>query len=74
MNPVEEFENAYQARIMGGKTIPAFAPGDMLQVDVKVVEGRRERIQVFEGVCIARSRRRARESFTVRKNLSWRGR
>ncbi len=47
--------------------IPEFRPGDTLRVHVKVVEGTRERIQVFEGVCIARSGSGVRENFTVRR-------
>ncbi len=47
--------------------IPDFRPGDTLKVHVKVVEGTRERIQVFEGVCIARSGSGVRENFTVRR-------
>ena len=47
--------------------IPDFRPGDTLKVDVKVIEGSRSRIQVFEGVCIARKNGGLRETFTVRK-------
>lgn len=47
--------------------IPDFRPGDTLRVHVKVVEGNRERIQVFEGICIKRQRAGARETFTVRR-------
>ncbi len=47
--------------------IPEFAPGDTLRVDVKVIEGTRERIQAFEGVCIARKNAGVNSSFTVRK-------
>ncbi len=50
-----------------GKSIPAFAPGDTLRVNVRISEGDRERIQAFEGVCIARSGGGLNESFTVRK-------
>src|ERR1700744_4593282 len=51
----------------GGKTIPEFAPGDTLTVNVKVVEGERVRLQAYEGVCIARSGGGLNENFTVRK-------
>jgi len=47
--------------------LPPFAPGDTLRVNVRVREGEKERIQVFEGVCIARKNGGARETFTVRK-------
>jgi large subunit ribosomal protein L19 len=50
-----------------GKRIPDFVPGDTVQVNVKVVEGERSRIQAYEGVCIARSGGGINESFTVRK-------
>ncbi len=49
------------------KDIPQFAPGDTLVVNVKVREGNRERVQAFEGVCIARSNRGMGSNFTVRK-------
>ena len=58
----EQIEKAKAA----GK-IPDFAPGDTLRVDVKVIEGTRERIQAFEGVCIARKNAGINSSFTVRK-------
>ena len=47
--------------------LPAFAPGDTVRVHVKIKEGEKERVQVFEGVCIGRNDRGARHSFTVRK-------
>jgi large subunit ribosomal protein L19 len=50
-----------------GKTVPDFGPGDTLRVNVKVVEGTRERIQAFEGVCIGRGGHGLHEAFTVRK-------
>ena len=49
------------------RAIPEFGPGDTLKINVKVVEGSRERVQAFEGVCIARSNRGISSSFTVRK-------
>ena len=52
---------------MQGKTIPEFAPGDTIQVQVKVKEGTRERLQTFEGVVIARRNRGLNSAFTVRK-------
>lgn len=65
MNIIEELEREEVARL--GRTIPDFEPGDTLQVNVKVVEGERTRIQAYEGVCIARSGGGLNESFTVRK-------
>ncbi len=65
MNIIEQLEKEHIAEL--GKTIPAFAPGDTLKVNVKVKEGDRERIQAFEGVCIARSGGGLNEAFTVRK-------
>ena len=53
--------------LANGKTLPDFAPGDTLQVNVKVVEGTRERVQAYEGVCIARAGGGINENFTVRK-------
>ena len=49
------------------RAIPEFGPGDTLKINVKVVEGSRERVQAFEGVCIARTNRGVSSSFTVRK-------
>src|SRR3546814_15494645 len=67
MNIIEQLEKEQVAALSADKQIPAFAPGDTVRVDVKVVEGTRERIQVFEGVCIARSNDGVNSSFTVRK-------
>ncbi|MFO1190370.1 MAG: 50S ribosomal protein L19 [Alphaproteobacteria bacterium] len=67
MNLLEQLEQEQIATLTKGKTIPDFAPGDTLKISVKVTEGERERIQVFEGVCIARSARGLNSSFTVRK-------
>src|SRR5690606_11634512 len=55
------------ATLSSGKTIPDFAPGDTLQVNVKVVEGTRERLQAYEGVCIGRAGGGINQNFTVRK-------
>ncbi|MFC7048209.1 50S ribosomal protein L19 [Emcibacter nanhaiensis] len=67
MNIVEKFEKDQIAKLTEGKQVPEFAPGDTVKVNVKVVEGNRERIQAYEGVCIARSNRGLNSSFTVRK-------
>ncbi len=67
MNMLEMFERQQIERLTEGREIPEFAPGDTLRVAVRVVEGSRERIQNFEGVCIARRNRGLGSSFTVRK-------
>jgi len=67
MNILETFERDELAKLTKGKAMPEFAPGDTLQVNVKVVEGERSRIQAYEGVCIGRSGSGLNESFTVRK-------
>lgn len=65
MNIIEQLEAEQVAKL--GKTIPAFQPGDTVQVNVRVVEGDRTRVQAYEGVVIARSGGGLQESFTVRK-------
>jgi len=67
MNVIEELEQEEAARLTAGKKIPSFSPGDTVRVNVRIKEGERERIQAFEGVCIARSGGGLQESFTVRK-------
>jgi len=67
MNIIEELEQAEAARVVGKKKIPAFQPGDTVRVNVRITEGERERVQAYEGVCIARSGHGLQESFTVRK-------
>jgi len=67
MNTIEKLEQTQIEQLAGGRQIPDFSPGDTLRVNVKVVEGSRERIQAFEGVCIARKNRGLQSSFTVRK-------
>jgi len=65
MNIIEQLDREQIARL--GKQVPDFQPGDTIQVNVKVVEGERTRVQAYEGVCIARSGGGLNESFTVRK-------
>ena len=65
MNIIEQLEKEHIEEL--GKDVPEFAAGDTVRVNVKVREGERERIQAFEGVCIARSGGGLHESFTVRK-------
>ena len=67
MNIIEKIEKEQLEKLSSGKQMPDFNPGDTIKVDVKVVEGTRERIQAFEGVCIARAGKGINESFTVRK-------
>jgi large subunit ribosomal protein L19 len=67
MNVIEELEKEEAQRLTAGKKIPNFSPGDTVRVTVRIKEGERERIQAFEGVCIARAGGGLQESFTVRK-------
>jgi len=67
MNLIAKLEQAQIAKLTEGKSIPDFGPGDTVKVNVKVVEGTRERVQAFEGVCIARSGAALNAAFTVRK-------
>lgn len=67
MNIIQKLEQEQIAKLTEDKTIPAFGAGDTLRVDVKVKEGERERIQAFEGVCIARANKGISSNFTVRK-------
>ena len=64
---IKTLEREEIARVTEGKKIPDFAPGDTLRVNVKIKEGERERVQAFEGLCIARAGEGLNESFTVRK-------
>ena len=67
MNVIQELEKIEANRLLEGKTIPDFQAGDTLRVNVKIKEGERERVQAYEGVCIARSGGGLQENFTVRK-------
>jgi large subunit ribosomal protein L19 len=67
MNIIETLEKEQISKLTAERAIPEFAPGDTLRVAVKVIEGTRERVQAFEGVCIARSNAGMNSSFTVRK-------
>lgn len=67
MNLLQKFERAHQDKLAAAAKIPAFNVGDLVRVNVKVVEGTRERIQAYEGVCIARRNAGVNSSFTVRK-------
>jgi large subunit ribosomal protein L19 len=67
MNIIDRIGNKQIEKVLGQRQLPEFVPGDTVRVDVKVVEGTRERIQAFEGVCIARKSSGVNSSFTVRK-------
>ena len=67
MNIIDEIELEQMKEISEKREIPKFSSGDELKVHLKVVEGTRERIQVFEGLCIARSNRALNSTFTMRK-------
>jgi large subunit ribosomal protein L19 len=67
MNILQQIEQEQVAKALGDKVIPEFSPGDTVRVNVKVVEGTRERVQAYEGVCIARKNAGVNSSFTVRK-------
>lgn len=73
MNVIEEIEKEQLDKLNADHPIPEFAAGDTLKVNVKVVEGTRERIQVYEGVCIGRKNAGLNSSFTVRKIASGEG-
>jgi large subunit ribosomal protein L19 len=67
MNTIEQLEAEQIEKLTAERPVPDFQPGDTLRVRVKVVEGTRERIQAFEGVCIGRKNAGINSSFTVRK-------
>ena len=67
MKNIEDINKAAIKKIVANKKITDFSPGDTIKVGVKIVEGKRERIQYFEGVCIAKKNRDLNSSFTVRK-------
>ena len=67
MKNIEEINKLAVKKIIEARKIPEFAPGDTINVGVKILEGKRERIQYFEGVCIAKKNRDINSSFTVRK-------
>ena len=67
MNVIDKIQKDQMDKIITERSIPDFSAGDTIKVDVKIVEGDKERIQAFEGLCIARSGGGLNESFTVRK-------
>ena len=67
MKNIEEINLASLKKIIAEKKIPDFSPGDIVKVGVRITEGKRDRIQYFEGVCIAKKNRDLNSSFTVEK-------
>ena len=67
MKTIEEINRHNVKKILSEKKIPDFFPGDVVKVGVRITEGKKERIQYFEGVCIAKKNRDLNSSFTVRK-------
>jgi len=67
MKTIEEINNSNVKKIQAEKKLPKFFPGDIVKVGVRITEGKRDRIQYFEGVCISKKNRDINSSFTVRK-------
>ena len=67
MNVIEQLRKEEADRLKAARKVPEFRPGDTVRVNVKIKEGERERVQAYEGVCIARGGQGIDESFTVRK-------
>lgn len=67
MNVIQQLEKEEADRLLAARPVPEFQPGDTVRVNVKIKEGERERVQAYEGVCIARQGGGINESFTVRK-------
>ena len=67
MKNIEDINKASVSKILSTKKITDFSPGDTIKVGVKIIEGKKERVQYFEGVCIAKKNRDINSSFTVRK-------
>jgi len=67
MKNIEDINKALVSKILSTKKITDFSPGDTIKVGVKITEGKKERVQYFEGVCIAKKNRDINSSFTVRK-------
>ena len=67
MNLLQTLEAEQQKKLVAARPVPRFDPGDTVRVSIKVVEGERERIQAFEGVCIARKNAGINSNFTLRK-------
>jgi large subunit ribosomal protein L19 len=67
MNVIEQLRKEEADRLLAARKVPEFRPGDTVRVNVRIKEGERERVQAYEGVCIARSGQGVDETFTVRK-------
>ncbi|HVI31855.1 50S ribosomal protein L19 [Phenylobacterium sp.] len=67
MNVIEQLRKEEADRLLAARKVPVFQPGDTVRVNVRIKEGERERVQAYEGVCIARQGQGVDESFTVRK-------
>jgi len=67
MNVIEQLRQEEAERLLAARKIPEFRPGDTVRVNVRIKEGERERVQAYEGVCIARAGQGVDENFTVRK-------
>jgi large subunit ribosomal protein L19 len=67
MNMIETLRKEEADRLLAARKIPEFRPGDTVRVNVRIKEGERERVQAYEGVCIARAGQGVDENFTVRK-------
>ena len=67
MNVIEQLRKEEAERLLASRKIPEFRPGDTVRVNVRIKEGERERVQAYEGVCIARGGQGVDENFTVRK-------
>jgi large subunit ribosomal protein L19 len=67
MNVIEQLRKEEADRLLAARKVPEFRPGDTVRVNVRIKEGERERVQAYEGVCIARGGQGVDESFTVRK-------
>jgi large subunit ribosomal protein L19 len=67
MNLLQELEAEQVGKLAGERPVPPFQPGDTVRVSVRVIEGERERVQAFEGVCIARKNAGINSNFTLRK-------
>jgi len=67
MNIIQELEKEEADRLLAKREVPEFQPGDTVRVNVRIKEGERERVQAYEGVCIARAGSGINENFTVRK-------
>ena len=67
MNILQQLEQEEAGKQLAKRSVPEFRPGDTVRVNVRIKEGERERVQAFEGVCIARAGEGIQENFTVRK-------